>query len=363
MLKGTLKVQGALVLLGRLGKRKMESAVGNRPLKVAVVGCGAVGSYYGARLWQTGAEVHFLLRSDYEVVCREGVRILSPQGDFRARPVCARSPGAIGPVDLVVIGLKTTANDQFQRLLPPLVGPQTTILTLQNGLGNEETLARWFAAERILGGLCFVCLNRIAPGVVRHLAHGRVVLGEYQRRDRGRLTRLAHRFCMGGVPCEVTDDLDRAHWEKLVWNIPFNGLGVAGTAGWAWSAGDRHPEVRPYRTETVSTAELLADPEGLRRVRALMSEVIRVARALGHAIGDEYAEEMIRRTGLMGAYKASTLLDFEKGLPLELESLFLEPQRRAREAGVATPHLDALCEVLQRLDRWRRSSPGMSAVC
>lgn len=325
----------------------------NRAWKVAVVGCGAVGSYYGARLWQTGAEVHFLLRSDYEVVRARGVRILSPLGDFTARPLCARDPAEIGVVDLVLIGLKTTANDQFARLLPPLVGPETAILTLQNGLGNEEALARLFKPEQVLGGLCFVCLNRIEPGVIRHIAHGLVVLGEYRRPAGPRLHALAHRWGMVGVPCRVTDDLDRAHWEKLVWNIPFNGLGVAAAAGWkALEPGYRGP-VALQRRDGVTTEELLSNPVGLERVKQLMREVIAVARALGHPLEDSLVEEMISRTRAMGPYKASTLLDFEKGLPLELESLFEEPGRLARQAGIPTPHLDALCRVLRQLDQVR----------
>ena len=200
-------------------------------MKIAVVGCGAVGSYYGAMLARAGQEVHFLPRSDFETVRRGGVRILSPRGDFRVRPQCARAPEEIGVSDLVLIGLKTTANARFSSLLPPLVGPGTAVLTLQNGLGNEEQLARLFPARQILGGLCFVCLNRIEPGVIRHLDHGQVVLGEFQRRSQARTEELAALFRKAGVACAITDDLACSHWEKLTWNIPFNGLGVAAAIG------------------------------------------------------------------------------------------------------------------------------------
>src|SRR5436190_11897233 len=148
-------------------------------MKIAVVGCGAVGSYYGARLSRASEEVHFLLRSDYEVVRRKGVFIRSPQGDFRVQPRCARTAAEIGPSDLVMIALKTTANSVFESLLPPLVNNNTTVLTMQNGLGNEELLTRLFPPQQIMGGLCFVCLNRPEPGVIHHLDHGLVVLGEF----------------------------------------------------------------------------------------------------------------------------------------------------------------------------------------
>ncbi|MBU6401969.1 MAG: 2-dehydropantoate 2-reductase, partial [Verrucomicrobia bacterium] len=200
-------------------------------MKIGVVGCGALGSFYGAKLWQSGQEVHFLLRSDYDTVRRQGVHIRGPDGDFVARPCAADRAERIGPCDLVLIGLKTTANDQFIRLLPPLLTRRTLLLTLQNGLGNEAQLAARFGPGNILGGLCFVCLNRVAPGVIHHLAHGRIVLGEFGRLPRARTRATADLFHQAGVPCQVTDNLELAHWEKLVWNIPFNGLGVAGAAG------------------------------------------------------------------------------------------------------------------------------------
>src|SRR5438045_4189616 len=105
-------------------------------MKIAIVGCGALGTFYGAKLASAGHEAHFLLRSDYEVVRRRGVDVQSDEGSFHVWPHAACQPADIGPADLVLVGLKTTANDQFPGLLPPLAGPATLILTLQNGLGN-----------------------------------------------------------------------------------------------------------------------------------------------------------------------------------------------------------------------------------
>jgi 2-dehydropantoate 2-reductase len=318
-------------------------------MKIAVVGCGAVGSFYGARLWRAGAEVHFLLRSDYETVRREGVRILSVDGDFHARPRAARAPEEIGRCDAVLVALKTTANDQFPRLLPELVGAETLVVTLQNGLGNEERLAELFGPDRVAGGLCFVCLNRIAPGVVRHTAHGLVVLGNYRRPPEARLQRLADWLARAGIRVKLTDNLERAHWEKLVWNVPFNGLGVAGVVGFeAFVRGEVPPGWD--RRHTLPTDVLLADPRWLTLVRELMGEVIHAARAQGLDLPDRLAEDNLERTRCMGSYKASTLLDFELGRPLERESLFEEPRRRAAASGVVTPRLDTLCTVLRRLE-------------
>jgi 2-dehydropantoate 2-reductase len=324
-------------------------------MKIAVVGCGAVGSFYGASLARVGGDVHFLLRSDYEVVRRQGVFIRSPNGDFRVRPKCARSPEEIGPVDLIVIGLKSTTNAEFAKLLPPLVGSQTAILTLQNGLGNEEQLARLFPVEQILGGLCFVCLNRLEPGLVHHIAHGRVVLGEFQRPPEPRTHDIAQWFVNAGVPCSLTDNLARAHWEKLVWNIPFNGLGVGGTAGLEAVIRGHRPDTGPLEA-CLTTDKLLADSRWCNLLRELMNEVITAARGLGLPVSEALADKHVERTRSMGAYKASTLIDFERHLPLELESMFLEPLRQARKVKLKAPRLEALCRLLEQLDIGNRAS-------
>lgn len=319
-------------------------------MKIAIVGCGALGSYYGARLCLAGHETHFLLRSDYVAVRAQGVQVHSIGGDFKVRPYCARDPKDIGACDLVIVSLKSTANDQFASLLPPLVQAHTAVLTLQNGLGNEEALAQIFPVEQILGGLCFVCLNRVAPGVIRHLAHGRIVMGEFQRPSQHRTHALAQALRDAGVPCDVTDNLAHAHWQKLVWNIAFNGLGVASAAGLeairtANAASATDGPLQPCLT----TDQLLTDPAWHALVRELMQEVITASRALGHDLPADYAELEIGRTREMGAYRASTLIDFERRQPLELESLFLEPLRQARAARVATPRLEAVSSVLMAL--------------
>jgi 2-dehydropantoate 2-reductase len=321
-------------------------------MKIAVVGCGAVGSYYGARLCYAGQDVHFLLRSDYDVVRQKGVTVRSVNGDFHVQPRCARTPEEIGVCDLVLIGLKTTANDQFPKLLPPLVGPSTAVVTLQNGLGNTEQLAGLFPPAQILNGLCFVCLNRLEPGIICHMDYGLIVLGEYQRPAGPRTQQLAALLQNAGIPCKVTDNLAQAQWEKLIWNIPFNGLGVAGTAGYDAfthlpSPISHLPSVGPC----LPTDKLLADPRWEKLLRELMLEVIAAAAGLGHHIPTALADQNIERTRTMGAYKASTLLDFERGQPLELEGMFFEPLRRAKAAGVAVPRLARLCEVLRQLDQ------------
>lgn len=317
-------------------------------MKIGVVGPGAVGSFYGAKLWRDGHDAHFLLRSDYEFVRRRGVKIKSVEGDFHANPRAAKTPEEIGVCDLVLIALKTTANDLFPKLLPPLVGETTAIMTLQNGLGSEEELAKLFGAERVLGGLCFVCLNRTEPGVIEHLAHGKIVMGEFGGWPEPRTHDIAGAFRHAGVPCAVAENLQCAHWEKLVWNIPFNGLGVASCVG--LEAMNKNGPVE--QRGPCLTTDLLLDQNGWEDwVRGLMLEVIAAARAKGLKVDEALAHEQMEKTRIMGAYKPSTLVDFERGQPLELRTLFLEPLRQAREAGLAMPRMARLCEVLASLQK------------
>ncbi|MGP8200531.1 MAG: 2-dehydropantoate 2-reductase [Limisphaerales bacterium] len=317
-------------------------------MKIAVVGCGALGSYYGAQLCRAGHEVHFLLRSDYDAVRAGGVTVRSPAGDFHVRPICAREPREVGPAELVLVALKTTANHVLPRLLPPLAGADTAVMTLQNGLGNEAAIASLVGAKNTLGGLCFVCLNRVAPGTILHLGYGTVIMGEYGRPSQPRTHVIADAITGSGVPCKVTENLAAAHWEKLVWNIPFNGLGVAGAAGLDAVERGRIDPAQPLGP-CLTTDLLLGNPRWERLVRELMMETIHAAQTLGFPVLDSAADRQIERTRDMAAYKASTLIDFERGQDLELEGLFLEPLRQARKAGVSCPRLAALCQVLTEL--------------
>jgi 2-dehydropantoate 2-reductase len=321
-------------------------------MKIAVVGCGALGSYYGARLCRAGHDVHFLLRSDYETVRHEGVHIKSVEGDFHVRPHCALHPEQIGPAELILIGLKTTGNSALRKLLPPLVGSNSAVLTLQNGLGNEALIADLVGPEKTLGGLCFVCLNRLGPGQIHHIAHGTVVMGEFGRPSLPRTHQIASLIEQSGVHCSVSENLEQSHWKKLVWNIPFNGLGVASSAGLdAVLCGEL--DHGQSRGPCLTTDRLLADDMWTQFVRELMLETIRAAHGLGFEVPETEAERNIALTSRMGPYKPSTVLDFENGRELELETLFLAPLAAAQKAGVPTPRLAALCAVLSQLNRTR----------
>ncbi|MEN9975311.1 MAG: hypothetical protein RLZZ282_1317 [Verrucomicrobiota bacterium] len=295
---------------------------------VAVVGSGAIGLYYGGRLAAAGEDVRFLVRSDVEVMSRDGLKVVSVHGDFDVTPVRVfRTADEIGPVDLVIVAWKATANHLLEKVLVPLMHEQTQVLTLQNGLGNCEAIAAITGAQRVLGGLCFVCINRLAPGHVHHSAGGLVAIGPWRPGVPGRAEEIARRFKAAGIRASAVDALERAQWEKLVWNIPFNGLSVA---------------------EGGVTTDVLLATDGMEEeIRALMGEVIAAGRALGHELGDALIDFNIDRTRPMGPYRTSSMIDWVEGRELEVDGIWREPLRQARAAGVAMPHTEALLRRIE----------------
>jgi 2-dehydropantoate 2-reductase len=299
--------------------------------KIAIVGSGAIGLYYGAKLASAGADVRFLMRGDLAAVRARGSLLLREKDvTTELRPVAAfGSTGEIGPVDLVIVTLKTTANGELSRLLPPLLGPHTVICTLQNGLGSDEQLAALFGAERVTGGLAFIAATRTAPGEVTCYHPGSIALSEFGRPPQERTRALAAQFEAAGVKTRVVDDLAEARWRKLVWNIPFNGLAIA--------AGG------------VATDRLCADPSLAAEVHALMREVQLAAGRLGYVIPDSFLQQQFDVTPPMGAYRPSSLVDFLAGREVEVEAIWGEPLRRAQAAGANVPRLEKLYASLKKL--------------
>lgn len=301
-------------------------------MNITFVGPGAIGLFYAARLTEAGAKVSLVLRSDLEAVRAQGITVRGRDSELRIAPervrACATAEEA-GPTDLVVVTLKNTANDQFERLIRPLIGPSTAILTLQNGLGADEELARLFGIERVLGGLSFIACNRVASGVVECFHPGSITLGEVSGPATDRTRAIAALFENAGIPTKAIDSVPEARWRKLIWNIPFNGLTIA--------AGG------------ITTDKVLASPELAAEVRALMDEVAAAAAALGFSISDKFIQGQLDVTPRLGAYRPSSMIDWEAGRAVEVEAIWGEPLRRARAAGAATPRLALLYALLTQL--------------
>ena len=309
----------------------------------ALVGPGAIGLYYGGLLIQHGVHLSVLARSDAAALSAAGIRLRMMQTEAIAAEtpqlkteVCARpnlittEPKDIGPVDCVLIAAKSTVNPQLLSSLRPLVQPaHTSLLTLQNGMGNAEFLAQHFPENPILAGLCFVCVNRTAPGVVENFLPGRVEIGSLQDRWPQLVGDVVGTFNAAGISATASAQLDAALWRKLCWNIPFNGLSIAGGG--------------------LTTDRILKDPALRAQARRLMEEVRRVAAHAGYSISDAFIQGQFDVTDRMGAYQPSSLIDYLQGKPIEIESIWGEPLRRGQTMGLELPELERLYHAIQAM--------------
>ena len=299
---------------------------------VAIVGSGALGLYYGAKLAHSGVPVSFLARRDLAHLQQEGLQIRCTEGDFHLPQIKVYAePQQIGPVDLVIVAFKTTANASLAKLLPPLIGPETSVCTLQNGLGNEELIGSLAGRDRVLCGVCHVCVSRLTPGVASNMSGGNIRFSDLTGGDTPRAQSVAQLFEQAGIRCSVAPSVGSARWYKLVWNVPFNGLSI--------SEGG------------IDTAQILANPKLHAETLALMNEVMAASTALGFAQDPEHPKQEIARTRKMGAYQPSSLLDYLAKKPVELESIWGEALRQGTAAGVPMPSLQKLYERLRSLVR------------
>ena len=304
--------------------------------RYGVLGTGAVGALYGSRLWQAGHPVRFCLRSDLEAGLSQGLRVQSPSwGDVTVPPTAlCGSVAALGPLDGLLVALKTTANRDLEALLAPMAPPPRWIVMLQNGLGGEELAEKAAPGAEALAGVCDVACSRVAPATVRHFGHGLVHLAPLRRTPEGEQAcrDVAADLAGAGVPIDSSESLATIRWRKLVWNIAFSGLCVV---------SGKH------------TLEVMADP-GLRsRLEAVMQEVIKAAHADGAPLAPGVIDDFLARTAAMPGYAPSMQLDSQAGREMELDAIYRIPLERSRRQGVAMPETARLLRELEAVEARR----------
>ncbi|MFJ4155680.1 putative 2-dehydropantoate 2-reductase [Pseudomonas sp. NPDC089752] len=311
-----------------------------RKPRIGIIGSGAIGGFYGLMLARAGFDVHFLLRSEYAVIRERGLKLESAVHGTLQMPVQAYSSAAdMPPCDWLLVGAKATSNAELAPLIVQAAAPDAKVVLLQNGLGVEDQLRPALPGSlHLLGGLCFICVNRQSPGVIRHQALGAVNLGYHSgpASDGGAaiVEEGAALFRAAGVDSQAMDNLGQARWQKLVWNVPYNGLSVLLNA---------------------STTPLMADADTRELIQALMAEVVQGAAACGHALPTGYAEHLFRVTEQMPDYWPSMYHDHAEQRPLELQAIYAEPLARARAAGCSLPRMQMLYQALAFIDRANRA--------
>lgn len=301
----------------------------------AILGTGALGGFYGGLLARAGFDVHFLLRSDLAQVRQHGLRVDSKLGDFHLSQVQAYgSVEEMPPCDVTILALKTTQNHLLPDLLPAVTGDSGAVLVLQNGLCPEADAAAVVGPHRVLGGVCFLCSNKVGPGHIRHLDYGRIVLGEHRPAEQpapgitARVAGLVGDLRSAGIDAHGCEDQWRARWKKLMWNIPFNGLSVVLGA---------------------STDLLIQNDASAALAHSLSEEVRSAAAACGRLIESEAVQEIMEHTRDMVPYDSSMRLDYLAHRPMEVEAIFGEPVRTAERAGYDPKQIRMLYRQLKFL--------------
>lgn len=291
-------------------------------MKYAIIGTGAIGGYYGARLAQCGKEVHFLLHSDYEYVCQNGLQVDSCDGAFHLDSINAYDDTQKMPeCDVVIVGLKTINNHLLSTLLPPLLKSDTIVVLIQNGIGVESDVQQMFPNTQLVAGLAFICAAKTRAGQINHQCFGRINLAPYSCQNESRFAEIIRDFEQAGIPAHHVE-YHEARWKKAVWNMPFNGMTVA---------------------LNTQTDLLLSHPHTHQLIHQQMLEVIGAAKACGVTnIDDTFADKMIEMTLKMPPYSPSMKLDYDFHRPMEIEYLYHRPISEAASHGYAMPRLSML---------------------
>jgi 2-dehydropantoate 2-reductase len=317
-------------------------------MKISIIGTGAVGGFYGSLLATSGNEVHFLMRSDYEFCKINGLRLTSPLGDLHILPAedvldpkkhyayFHKDPGDLPQdSDFVIVSIKATENENLATLLNNFKETSPSILLIQNGLGQENHIHIQLPnANRIFGGLAFLCSVKDSPGHIHHIDYGDLTIAESIVGDMAaeldqEIEKLGKAFRNARISVTLESDLTLARWQKLVWNIPFNGLSVLLDA---------------------TTEEIVSHPNSLALVRDIMKEVQLAAGCDERIISDAFIEERIQRTFHMKPYKTSMKVDYDHKKPMELEAIYLDPIMRAELHDRKLPRIQSLYQELSFLE-------------
>lgn len=302
-------------------------------IKYGIIGTGALGGFYGGKLANAGKQVHFLFRSDYDFVLENGLKVESVLGDFHLAELNAYSCSEDMPVcDVIFVCLKTTSNHILPDLLRPILHSKSIVVLLQNGLGLEEELSYKFPGLQIAGGLAFICSNKVGPGHVQHLDFGKLIIGSYNVFDSEILHKLVGDLKEAGIPAELSSDLKFSRWQKLVWNIPFNGMTVV---------------------LNTTTDQIMANDDSREWAKAMMLEVIAAANTCGVQLKESLAQQMIEMTSRMKPYAPSMKLDYDFNRPMEIEYIYSKPIETGLANGYEMKQVSKLEQQLKSIQESR----------
>ncbi len=307
----------------------------NAPMRILVVGAGAVGGYFGACLHRAGRDVTFLVRPATEAqIAQNGLRIESVEGPFTVRPALIGHASEMEAADLIVLATKCYDLIPALDAVAPLVARGAQVLTLQNGIDSEERARTHFGQDCVVAGVAYITARLARPGVIEHFRRGILTLGEWEGGISPRATALHALLSGAGFPCYLSDRMRATKWEKLCWNATFNPLSVILDA---------------------PISVVLDSPPLLSIVRAGIAEVIAVAAAEGVALSAKVADETIAVSASFRDFYTSMYEDYTHGKPTEIDALNADISRRGHQHGIPTPTHDLLHALIVGLQNQRQT--------
>jgi 2-dehydropantoate 2-reductase len=300
-------------------------------MKIVVFGTGGVGGYFGGRLARAGEDVTFVARGEHlRAIKATGLKVDTPDGDFVIDPAVATDDvGEVGEVDLVILGVKAWQVPDAARTIKPLVGTQTTVLPLQNGVEAVSQLVAELGTENVIGGLCRIVSYVVGPGHIRHAGfEPSIIIGELDNRHTDRIARIEQVFKHAGLNISIATDIQVALWTKFLFIASFSGVGAVANA---------------------PAGVLRSDPKWRAQMLNAMEEIYTLAHARGIKLPPDSIEKVMSSVdGLPEDATSSMQRDIAAGKPSELEAQNGAIVRMAREAGVEVPTHELIYKRLRR---------------
>ena len=308
-------------------------------MRIAVFGTGGVGGYFGGRLAEAGEDVIFIARGDHlRAIKDKGLRVDSRDGDFVIYPATATATVSdVGPVDLVIVGVKAWQVPDAARAMKPLVGPDTTVLPLQNGVDAASQLGDALGTDSVIGGLCRIVSFVVGPGHIRHAGSTpSVIIGELDNKQTRRIVTIERVFKRAGVKITIATDIQVALWTKLLFIASFSGVGAIANA---------------------PAGVLRTDPQRRSQMLSAMQEIYALAHARGIKLPPDCVDTVMAAVDALSEDATSSMQrDIAAGKPSELESQNGAVVRMAHEAGVEVPTHALIYHTLHPLEEKARAA-------
>lgn len=296
--------------------------------KILVIGAGAIGSFYSAKLAQVGVKISLWCRSDYDFIKKNGIKIESYEGDFQFIPdkIIENLHEIDDEFDYILIATKVLPSIDIPALIKNILKPKTKIILIQNGIHIEKNIAENFPNNELISAIAFIGVSRKSAGVICHQEYGKIIIGTYGKKTSDAVHFLENLWKKSGIEVVVTDEILLERWKKLVWNGAFNPLSVV--------------------LRGKNTAEILNNDLALNLVKNIMNEICILAKIDNCELPADVIEKNIVATKKMKPYKTSMLLDFEAGRQMEVEAILGNAIKFAQSKSITTPYLSTIYAII-----------------